>query len=124
MADIPFFGGVATSGGGSGGTTNYDMLINKPVINVSGDPVVICDLETGVYNIEGTWSITSDDVKRETLKDDLFYVSNDEVECRLTWISAGMFHTYQVPSGGSASDISEDTLATADGVISQMVGEF
>ena len=34
MADIPFFGGVATSGGGSGGTTNYDMLINKPVINV------------------------------------------------------------------------------------------
>lgn len=124
MADIPFFAGVATSGGGSGGTTNYDMLINKPVINVSGDPVVICDLATGVYNIEGTWSITSDDVKRETLKDDLFYVSNDEVECRLTWISAGMFHTYQVPSGGSASDISEDTLATADGVISQMVGQF
>ena len=81
MADIPFFGGVATSGGGSGGTTNYDMLINKPVINVSGDPVVICDLETGVYNIEGTWSITSDDVKRETLKDDLFYVSekNDDL---------------------------------------------
>lgn len=124
MADIPFFGGVATSGGGSGGTTNYDMLINKPVINVSGDPVVICDLETGVYNIEGTWSITSDDVKRETLKDDLFYVSNDDVECRLTWISAGTFHTYQVPSGGSASDINEDALATADGIISQMVGQF
>lgn len=123
MSDIPFFVGAGSSGG-SGGTTNYDMLTNKPVINMTGDPVIICELGTGVYNIEGTWSITSDDVKRETLKDDLFYVSNDEVECRLTWISAGMFHTYQVPSGGSASDISEDTLATADGVISQMVGQF
>ena len=85
MADIPFFAGVATSGGGSGGTTNYDMLINKPVINVSGDPVVICDLETGVYNIEGTWSITSDDVKRETLKDDLLRRFTRCAKCPTLW---------------------------------------
>lgn len=123
MSDIPFFVGAGSSGG-AGGTTNYDMLTNKPVINMTGDPIVICELGTGVYNIEGTWAITSDDAKRETLKDDLFYVSNDENGCRLTWISAGLFHTYKVPAGGSASDIEEDTIATASGVISQMIGQF
>ena len=75
MSDIPFWSGG--SGSGTGGVSNYDQLSNKPVTNISGSGIVISSLSTGVYNIDGTWKITSDDDERETLKDDLFYVKND-----------------------------------------------
>ena len=86
--------------------------------------IVISSLATGVYNIEGTWKITDDDVERETLADDLFYVMNDGTESKLTWISAGQIKTYGVPTGGSAADIKEDTIATAEEVVRKMVGTF
>lgn len=123
MADMPFFGGVV-SGGGTGGTTDYDALSNKPVVNLNGSPVVICELETGVYNIDGSWVMTADGAAKETLKDDLFYVFNGETECKLTWISAGQIHTYHVPSDGTASDVVEDSIATTDEVMSSLVGSF
>ena len=47
--------------GGGGGTTNYDQLSNRPVQNISGDPVVISTLTSGVYNIDGSWVITADE---------------------------------------------------------------
>ena len=81
-------------------------------------------MATGVYNIEGTWKITDDDVERETLADDLFYVMNDGTESKLTWISAGQIKTYGVPTGGSAADIKEDAIATAEEVVRKMVGTF
>lgn len=124
MADMPFFGGVVSTGGGTGGTTDYDALSNKPVTNLTGSPVVICELETGVYNIEGTWAMTADDTAKETLNDDLFYVFNDENECKLTWISAGEIHTYHVSAGGTVSDVVEDSIATTDEVVSSLVGSF
>lgn len=124
MADMPFFGGVVSGGGGGGGTTDYDALSNKPVVNMTGTPVVICELETGVYNIDGTWAMTTDDTQKETLKDDLFYVFNDETECKLTWISAGKIHTYHVPTGGTASDIEEDSIATTEDVVASLIGSF
>ena len=122
MSDIPFWSGG--SGGGTSGVSNYDQLSNKPVTNISGSGIVISSLSTGVYNIDGTWKITSDDDERETLKDDLFYVKNDGDNVKLTWISAGLIKTYSVPSNGSKDDIVEDSVATSSAVIADMIGSF
>lgn len=117
MADMPFFGGVVSTGSGSGGTLNYDALTNRPVVNLTGSPVVISELETGVYNIDGTWKLTADDTERETSKDDLFFVSNDDSGCRLTWITAGEIRTYHVPVDGTSDDITESIVESTDEVI-------
>lgn len=122
MSDIPFWSG--SSGGGTGGVSNYDQLSNKPVTNISGSGIVISSLSTGVYNIDGTWKITPDDDERETLKDDLFYVKNDGDNVKLTWISAGLIKTYGVPSDGGKDDIVEDSVATSSAVIADMIGSF
>lgn len=122
MSDIPFWSGG--SGGGTGGVSNYDQLSNKPVTNISGSGIVISSLSTGVYNIDGTWKITTDDDERETLKDDLFYVKNDGDNVKLTWISAGLIKTYGVPSDGDKDDIVEDSVATSSAVIADMIGSF
>ena len=123
MADMPFFPGGG-SGGGSQGTTNYDILTNKPVTNVIGSPVVISNLATGIYNIEGTWAMTSDSTPIETLNDDLFYVRNDGGICKLTWITAGEINTYSVPEGGTAEDVTWDSVPTTDKIAENLVGGF
>lgn len=122
MSDIPFWSGG--SGAGTGGVSNYDQLSNKPVTNISGSGIVISSLSTGVYNIDGTWKITSDDDERETLKDDLFYVKNDGENVKLTWISAGLIKTYGVSADGSKDDIVEDSVATSSAVMADMIGSF
>lgn len=121
MADMPFFPGG--SGGGQG-TSNYDALTNKPVINLSGDPVVITELATGVYNIDGSWAMTEDSEPVNSLKDDLFYVRNDSGNYKLTWITAGGIHTYGVPEGGTAEDVREDVVPTTEEVVNSLVGDF
>ena len=119
--DMPFFSG---GGGGGGGTTDYDALSNKPVVNLSGNPVVIAELATGVYNIDGTWAMTSDDTPKATLRDDLFYVSNENGETKLTWITAGKIETFSVPEGGTAEDIETGDVPTTDTIAEDLVGSF
>lgn len=104
---------VSPSGGGSGGgggTTNYDQLSNRPVQNVSGNPVVISTLSSGVYNIDGSWVITADGEPRATYKDDMFYVSNENGVCKMTWSTAGEIYTYSSQNGGDASSVEEDRV--------------
>lgn len=122
MSDMPFFPGGG--GGGGGGTTDYDALSNKPVVNLTGSPVVITALSTGVYNIEGTWAMTPDSDPVNTLKDDLFYVANDGAECKLTWITAGGIMTYSSPTDGTKDDVQTDTIATTEEVIESLVSDF
>lgn len=126
MADLSFFpGGKDNSGGGgSGGTTDYNELRNRPVTNINGKGVVVSSLSTGVYNIKGTWKMTEDDIERDTLDDDLFYVLQANNETKLTRISAGEIKTFRVPTGGSAADVVVDEMATAGGISTQLVGEF
>lgn len=126
MADLSWISALTDQGvgGGSGGVSDYDQLQNRPVINIAGTGIVISSLATGVYNIEGTWKMTNDDVERDTLADDLFYVMNDGAESKLTWISAGQMKTYGVSAGGSAADIKEGTIATAEEIVRNMVGTF
>lgn len=48
---------ISATGGGSGGTSDYNGLTNKPVINIfnedSSNPTCLFDLEEGIYNIYG-----------------------------------------------------------------------
>ena len=121
--DMPFFP-VGSGGSGGQGASDYDSLTNKPVINIAGDPIIISELGTGIYNIDGTWAMTADAEKRDTLKDDLFYVMNDGENCKLTWITAGSIHTYSVKDGGTATDVVEDSIATTEEVVESLVGDF
>lgn len=116
--------GGSGGGGGSGGVSDYNLLRNRPVVNISGSGVVINALSTGVYNIDGTWKMTPDDVERTTNKDDLFYVFNDGAGSRLTWVSAGQIKTFGVPDGGIAADIVESEIATVEDIADQLVGDF
>lgn len=127
MADLSWISALTNQGGGggsSGGVSDYDQLKNRPVTNIAGTGTVISALETGVYNIEGTWKLTPDDIERETLADDLFYVMNNGAESKLTWISAGQIKTYGVLVGGTAADITEGSIATTEEVVRNMVGVF
>lgn len=125
MADLNWASALANfGGGGSGGVSDYNLLQNRPVINIAGTGVVISELTTGVYNIDGTWKMTADDEERATNKDDLFYVFNDESGSRLTWVSAGKIKTFGVPSGGTAEDVTESETATVEEVANQLVGQF
>lgn len=125
MADLNWTPALTNlGGGGSGGVSDYNLLQNRPVINIAGTGVVISELTTGVYNIDGTWKMTADDVERTTGKDDLFYVFNDESGSRLTWVSAGKISTFGVPAGGTAEDITESEAATVEEVADQLVGQF
>lgn len=123
MADLSFISALINQGGG-GGVTDYDLLTNRPVTNIVGAGIVVSALPTGVYNIEGTWKLTTDDEERATYADDLFYVANDGSDCKLTWVSAGQIKTYGVPDGGTAEDIVEESMATAEEIVRDMVGEF
>ena len=124
MADMPFFiSGTSSSEGGTG-TSNYNDLLNKPVSNISGNPVIISELPSGVYNIDGTWAMTADDISKETPKDDLFYILNDNDICKLTWITAGSIYTYSVKSNGTSADIVEDSIATTKDILNSLVGSF
>ena len=118
---LPFFSGVVIS---SGGTTDYNALSDRPVTNITGAPVVISELSTGVYSIHGTWAMTEDSEPVQSLDDDLFYVKNDANGVRMTWISAGGIHTYGVEAGGSAEDVVEDSIATTESVVESLVGDF
>ena len=123
---------IRSGGGGSGvgGVTSYDQLTNRPIQNVSGSPVVVSRLPSGVYNIDGTWVITADESPRDTRKDDMFYVLNENGVCKLTWITAGDIFTYSSQIDGNASSIVEDKVTKesdetgAGGNISDMVGTF
>lgn len=68
--------------------------------------------------------MTKDGTPKQTPKDDLFYVSNNDDICKLTWITAGSIHTYSVKADGVSSDIVEDSIATTGEVLNSLVGSF
>ena len=61
---VSFYGNVGGEGGGSGGTTNYNDLINKPFINsvgTSANPTIIQNLSSGRYLISGYFKHGTDE---------------------------------------------------------------
>lgn len=125
MADLSFIPGLV-GGGCTGDNSAYDYnnLKNRPVSNINGTGIVIYDLESGVYNIDGTWKLTDDDVERETLSDDLFYVLNNGNERKLTYVSAGHITKYIIPKDGMIINVKQEEMATVDDVIKNLIGHF
>lgn len=61
---VSFYGNAGGEGGGSGGTTNYNDLTNKPFINsigTSANPIVIQNLSSGRYLISGYFKHGTDE---------------------------------------------------------------
>ena len=47
--------------GGSGGTSNYDSLINIPITNKIGsleNPLMLCEFESGIYKVKGNYFLS------------------------------------------------------------------
>lgn len=127
MSDVSFLVSMVNKSGNStegGGTTNYDMLTNQPIRNISGTKVNLSTLDSGVYSISGTWCMCADDVERDTPNDDLFFVSNGNDSCTVTRISAGHIYTLSLPIGGTAANIEDGAVATWGDLADSMVGDF
>ena len=61
---VSFYGNAGGEGGGSGGTTNYNDLTNKPFINsvgTSANPTIIQNLSSGRYLISGYFKHGTDE---------------------------------------------------------------
>lgn len=124
MEDISFWGNGGKGSGGSG-TNNYNELINKPVHNLSGNPVVLVSLPTGIYNISGTWAILNDSDTFDTPDDDLFYITNNTViGCKVTRVSSNGVYVITCPVGGTAEDVVYDAVATTEEVLNSLWGTF
>lgn len=127
MADLSWATALTDNGGsgsGSTGVSDYDQLTNRPVINLTGENVVVSQLTTGVYNISGTWKITDDDETRNSDNDDLFYILNNGEVCKMTWLCAGQIKKVVAPINGTVDEIIIENVATTEDIFNQMVGEF
>lgn len=57
-----FYGNYSIGGGGSGGTFNYDELLNKPIVNLTGlpdNPIDLSNLQPGEYLLRGYYKYNS-----------------------------------------------------------------
>lgn len=127
MSDVSFVSSMVSNSGTTtegGGTINYDKLTNQPIRNISGTKVNLSTLDSGVYNISGTWCMCADDVERDTPNDDLFFVSNSDGGCTVTRISAGKIYTMTLPANGTAVNIEDGAVATWGDLADSMVGDF
>lgn len=123
MADISFWGNSGSGSSGSG-ASDYNKLMNRPVqnISVSGSPVILSSLATGVYNISGTWAILKNSEVFSTPDDDLFYVTNtSEQGCNVTRVSSNGVYVITCPFGGTVSDIVYNTVATVAEVTAEVM---
>ena len=65
-----FYGNGWSTGNSEGGTTNYDDLSNKPIVNLTGtenSPINFSDLEYGNYLIKGFYKYSVIDENRQFL---------------------------------------------------------
>lgn len=73
-----FYGNGSAKGGGGGGTSDYNALNNKPIINLTGiTPIDFSALPEDVYNIKGNYKYSADGETYTWLSANLVYVSKD-----------------------------------------------
>lgn len=120
MGDISFFGSCGRGGGG-GGVSNYNELTNKPVQNLTGNPIVLSTLQTGIYNISGTWTVVEGAEVFDTPADDLFYITNADNGCRVTRVSSNGIYNITYPTGGTPEEVQYDTVATVNDAVDEVM---
>ena len=86
------FYGRAGGNGGSG-TTNYNELANKPIVNLSGLTAInFSTLTVGLYNIRGNYIYNSEDGDVKTfasptfVKDSLDLIT-EQISVTRTWLT-------------------------------------
>jgi hypothetical protein len=103
---------TAQSGSGSG-TTDYNQLIGKPIQNLTGSPVVLSTLPTGVYKITGSWSLLEGSATTTATADDVFLVENTSTDYKVVVLQAEAITSITCPVGGTEGDIVTDSVAMA-----------
>ena len=76
-----FYGSHSIEGGGGGGTSDYNELINTPITNITGSaltPVSFQTLNYGVYHLSGFYKYTIDGEVYEAEPPILVKVIQDE----------------------------------------------
>ena len=77
------FYGHGWSTGGSGGTSDYNDLSNKPITNLTGtetSPVIFSDLGYGNYLIKGFYRYSADDDNRKINSLSVLITQDDETD--------------------------------------------
>ncbi len=104
----PFF----TAGSASeSGTSDYNQLSNRPIVNVSGNPVVLSTLPTGIYKVTGSWSLIENSTVTPGNNDDLFFVENTDEVYKTTILQASDITSVECPVDGTEADIVSDSVA-------------
>ena len=116
------YGGSSGSAGGSGsGITSYNQLNDVPLKNLTGrtsTPLVLSDLESGIYKIAGNYSITSNSKSIPTGKSGNIFIIYDEKILDMAAEGVTLFEVQ--PDGGYTSD----TYTTADAVSTEITKQL
>lgn len=78
-----FYGHGWCTTGGESGTSNYDDLLNKPIVNLTGTetlPVIFSDLGYGNYLIKGFYRYVANDVNKQTINLSVKIVQDQETD--------------------------------------------
>lgn len=106
------------SGTRSGSTsTNYNDLINKPIFNATGRPVILNTLTTGVYKIDGSWVIMDGADEFDATAEEIFLIYNGTDGCRVTRLTSSSVFNIHSPLGGSVNDIIYDSAAMLNDIL-------
>ena len=112
---------------GGGGTNNYDLLNNIPIVNVTGDDIILSRLETNVYKVIGSYHICDNDATlRISTAGQVFFVDQYNTVCD---ISPDHIKKYNIQNGNMTEEqyitnvyldeneyMSRDTMATDEEV--------
>ena len=98
---------------------------NRPIMSISGDPVVLASIADGIYRISGSWSVLEGSPVYVAKEDDLFLVSNDpEIGTRILKVTSPGIYSYSCKADGTVSDIETGTTTTLeidDGIIDLII---
>lgn len=104
----------------SDSVTSYDKLSDTPIVNKKGDyssPVILSDLEDGVYSVTGEYKIGGNLETMFSSKNKLFIIeSNEEAEKKITRFDGGEISVYTV---NSEAETVKTLYATQEWVSSQ-----
>jgi hypothetical protein len=104
---------------GDGGTTDYNELINRPIVNLSGN-ITLNTLPNGVYKINGSWSMTtSSDVFSSTA--DIFIVSAVPGGVTVTRLSGTSVYRITWSSAAPAI-VNYDEVAWGNDILNSITG--
>ena len=93
---------------------DYNALQNLPITNLSGN-IMLEELETGVYKIEGEWQATDSESLTPATPDQLFFVNNNEASTTTMAIVSAM--SLQKIIVNELGEVSYDDVAMSSDIV-------